>query len=296
MGTPTPPTVSIGFAVDGDRSVIPDTLPVTSGNASYSLGFPPRTRTNLIDGGIPPDGLDMNGILYELGANIAWITAGGQYGFSADVVTNQGGYNVGAIVHSAANDQTYWLCISPDNILDPDVDSTGWFGFAVVPFLTDTAQLADETANPPNSAGKYAGRLAWDGTSGLMMRAAGSLATDKWVSLDGAVSITPGSPGTSGDLQAAAGTGTVNNFALQAYCRFLDVTPTGDVTITGFAAGLDNQTVTVTNLHATFLYTIAPLNGGSSAANQIRGRGISLEQYDSFTMRYSAALAKWVVQ
>lgn len=155
-----------------------------------------------------------------------------------------------------------------------------------------TAALID-AANSINTTNKYANKLVWNSTNTRMLRASGSAAADPWVSLDGLVSITPGT--AAGNLQTAAGTGTVNNFALDAYCRFLDVTPTGNVTVTGFTAGVDNATFTITNLHATFTYSLSALNGGSSAANQIRGASLTLGQNDSVTLKYSSALTKWVV-
>lgn len=144
-----------------------------------------------------------------------------------------------------------------------------------------------------NTANKYANKLCWDTTNTRMLRASGVLATDPWISLDASISITPGA--TPGNVQTAAGSGTVNNFALTAHTRYLDITPTADVTYTGFSAGYDGQRVVVTNRDASFLLTIAANNGGSSAANQVRtGADITLTQDMPLTIEYSAGLAKWV--
>lgn len=88
------------FANIGGRNAIPNTPDATPGHASYDLGFPPLTRTPIEQGGIPPSGLDMNGIAYEISAHAAWINAGGQYTFDAALAAFTGGYKLGAIVQS----------------------------------------------------------------------------------------------------------------------------------------------------------------------------------------------------
>ncbi len=77
---------------------------------------------------------------------------------------------------------------------------------------------------------------------------------------------------------------------------FMDLTPTGNCTITGIPAGVDGQILVITNLAATFTVTILALNAGSSAANQFRavGGGITLNQYNAATFKYSVTIGKWV--
>lgn len=91
------------FAEDGGRTVIPVASQIgvgDSGAASYTDGFPPLTRTPIAAGGIPPKGLDMNGVLYEATRHIQWLNAGGQARFDAALVTAIGGYPVGVVLQS----------------------------------------------------------------------------------------------------------------------------------------------------------------------------------------------------
>lgn len=140
MGTPTPPSLVDAFCRNGVEGQDYNTIPIPSQVgvspelASFSTGFPPATRTPRNQGGIPPRGKDMNGILRMMSAHTAWIAAGGSYTFNADVVTYQGGYNIGAVIRSALDPTRYYLCQVPNNTLDPDVDATGWKAFT--PFDT----------------------------------------------------------------------------------------------------------------------------------------------------------------
>lgn len=234
MSTPAPPTIVEAFATSGGRNTIPVTDP-GAGLASYDLGFPPLTRTPIIANGIPPNGLDMNGILYALSAHIAWMSAGNSYAYNSTVSTAVTGYNVGAIVQSAVTPTTFFYNTLAANTNDPDSVLTGWLAYSI---------------------------------------------------LSGAA-----------DLQTATlAAGNVNNFALTTGTGFLDGNPTsGNSTLTGISGGLDGQLVTITNVHASNLLTVASLNTSSLAANRIRlATDLTLLQYMSITLRRSAALSLWV--
>lgn len=91
-------------------------------------------------------------------------------------------------------------------------------------------------------------------------------------------------------------TGTQNNYALPGPSDlFLDVTTTGATTFNGFDAQRDGQRLIISNLGA-FLLTIAALNGGSSAANQVRAPSdLAIIQNQTITLTYSEGAAKWLV-
>lgn len=76
----------------------------------------------------------------------------------------------------------------------------------------------------------------------------------------------------------------------------LDIDPqAGNATITGLAAGYDGQRVIITNINASNSLILAALNGGSSAANQLRlPADITLLQYGSLTLQYSTGAGKWL--
>lgn len=127
--TPTPPSLTVAFATSGDRVAVPITPSITPGAASFDLGFPPLNSVAPESGGIPPAREDMNGALYMTTAHIAWIQAGGCYPFNPDVVTEVGGYAVGAVVQSAVTPTTFFLNTVDGNTNNPDSVMTGWLAY-----------------------------------------------------------------------------------------------------------------------------------------------------------------------
>lgn len=146
MSTPVPPSLVEAFCTGGtvgvDYTIIPrpSQVGVSPELASFNDGFPPATRTPRGAGGIPPRGLDMNGILFMSTAHIAWLAAGGGYVFNADVVTVQGGYAVGAVLRSAITPLLFFTNILAGNTNNPDSVSTGWV--ASIPQFFNTVATA----------------------------------------------------------------------------------------------------------------------------------------------------------
>ena len=133
-----PGKLLLPFANAGAKNTIPTTsqIGITAGAASLTDGFPPLTRTPIGAGGVPPSGLDMNGILYALSAALRWANAGGGYvydgTFAAD--SNVGGYPKGARV-LRSDGSGYWLNTTDGNTTDPETAgavAAGW-----VPDLTN---------------------------------------------------------------------------------------------------------------------------------------------------------------
>src|SRR5690242_4772276 len=95
-----PSKIVLPFAEDGDRNTIPvpSQIIITPGAASFTDGFPPLTMEPKSSGGIPPFGLDMNGILFDLSALNRWANAGGGFVFDGTFAadTNVVGYPAGA--------------------------------------------------------------------------------------------------------------------------------------------------------------------------------------------------------
>lgn len=121
-----PPVVVKPFADNGDRNTIPvpSQIPITPGAASYTDGFPPLTMLP-VPPGLPPDGKDMNGILFDLSAHVAWIQAGGRYYYSAEVAA-AGGYPLGAVLTSAVSPSILWMNLLANNTTDPDAGGSDW--------------------------------------------------------------------------------------------------------------------------------------------------------------------------
>lgn len=100
---PTPLTRPTNYAVPFANGGAKNTIPVAStgtGKASFTDGFPPVTMMPLTAGGIPPEGKDFNGILYDITSHTIWGNAGGQYQFDAALVAAIGGYPVGMVIQS----------------------------------------------------------------------------------------------------------------------------------------------------------------------------------------------------
>ncbi len=130
--TNTPAKLVLPFANAGAKNTIPTAsqIGITAGAASLVDGFPPLTRTPIAAGGVPPSGLDMNGILYELSAILRWANAGGGYAYDAAFATdsNVGGYPKGARV-LRSDGLGYWFNTTDNNTTDPEgagAVAAGW--------------------------------------------------------------------------------------------------------------------------------------------------------------------------
>lgn len=127
-----PNKLLIPFAEDGGKNTIPteSQIGITGGRASLTDGFPPVTRIPTTAGGIPPFGLDMNGILYAISSICRWQTSGAGFPYDADFATDPlvGGYPAGARV-LRDDAQGYWLNTTDDNETDPSdagAAAAGW--------------------------------------------------------------------------------------------------------------------------------------------------------------------------
>lgn len=106
------------------------TIPVTTsspGYASLNNGFPAITRTPKAAGGIPPRGVDMNGILYAISAATRWASAGGGYKYDSAFAndTNVAGYPKGARVLNDAG-TGYFLNLVDGNTTNPNSGGANW--------------------------------------------------------------------------------------------------------------------------------------------------------------------------
>ena len=144
----TPGKFVLPFAADGGKNSIPvaSQIGITGGAASLTDGFPPLTRTPIAAGGIPPSGLDMNGILFEMSDVIRWANAGGGYAYDGTFATdtNVGGYPKGARV-LRADGLGYWFNTVENNVTNPDDSATaaGW----VPDFTSGTSAITMTNAN-----------------------------------------------------------------------------------------------------------------------------------------------------
>jgi hypothetical protein len=142
-GQPTPPLILEPFAKNAAPGFIQNPIPVTTADparASFDLGFPPQTMTEIFAGGTPPYGQDVNGIFYMITAHIAAANAGQPYLYSATLATAMGGYAKG-IVLGMSDGTGLWINQTSGNTTDPDAGGAGWlplysYGYTSVTGLT----------------------------------------------------------------------------------------------------------------------------------------------------------------
>lgn len=150
-GQPTPPLIQEAFAKNANPLYIQNPIPVTSGDptrASFDLGFPPLTMTQIFAGGNPPFGQDVNGILNMLSAHIVAAQAGQPYLFSSTLSTAMSGYAAGAVL-GMADGSGLWLNHVAGNTTDPDGGSAaGWLPLYSYGFTNVTVTSGVTTLTP----------------------------------------------------------------------------------------------------------------------------------------------------
>lgn len=120
-------------AVNPDNITLPIPVapPVTPGQASFDLGFPPVTMLDPALGGVPPFGQDFNGVFYTITSYLAWLQGGGEFSYNAAFVAANTGYAIGAVLKSASTAGRYWYNTTANNANDPDVTPAGWIAYSV---------------------------------------------------------------------------------------------------------------------------------------------------------------------
>ena len=120
------------FADEGLKNSIPVSAEpdALANTASYKKGFPQATMTPVELGGMPPSGKDMNGILHELSAHIAYLNKGGNYTFDADFAELIGGYSIGSVVQSDDGQTSYVSQVNGNKTNPNNGNASGWAIFA----------------------------------------------------------------------------------------------------------------------------------------------------------------------
>ncbi|WP_029046254.1 hypothetical protein [Cupriavidus sp. amp6] len=117
-----PKLMPVPFASGGSKNDIPETAQSDKpGAASLESGFPDITMTSALLGGVPPDGKDMNGVLYLLSLTARWIQLGGGFPYNKSFADDSGvnGYPKGAMLLSSDGTR-YWVNQADDNTTDPE--------------------------------------------------------------------------------------------------------------------------------------------------------------------------------
>lgn len=218
MPLPIPKFIRTAFAQLGQRNVIPETTNNITGAAGYNQGFGEINMLPEGAGGIPPDGKDMNGILYELSAAIQFSQAGRYFPFNQDFANSIGGYDKGAIVASQSDlSVAYRSTIDANSVAPP---SAGWEISGSVQAATETtagvAKIATQAvANALTNDTDFITSKKLPGATKAVLSASGSApvyACRAWVNFDGRIggSIIRGSGNVSSITDLATGRYRVN--------------------------------------------------------------------------------------
>lgn len=130
----------IPFAVNGEKNTIQVYRQANQDqeDATFSEGWPKITMIPLSSGGIPPKGLDINGVLYQLSLDTVHRQSGKQMQFDATYASNIKGYSKGAMLQSSDLTRLYLNTVD-GNLTDPDSSSaSGWNVYAQTPTATST--------------------------------------------------------------------------------------------------------------------------------------------------------------
>ena len=148
-----PRKVALPFAENGEKNTIPEDSSPSPGFASMNDGFPPLTRQPVGSGGIPPQGLDMNGILYYLSSLNKWQSAGGSFVYDSTFATDSdvGGYPKGAVLLRSGGDG-FWLNLADNNVNNPDTGGANWQPINNVGITSKTLTGSDVTLTNSEAA------------------------------------------------------------------------------------------------------------------------------------------------
>ena len=147
-----PKLMPVPFGVSGPRTELLESSPAGDRKASYKDGFPPITMLLKSAGGLPPDGGNMNQILFELASGQRWSNAGAGYKFNATFSDAVGGYPKGAQLLSNDGTKVY-VSTKDDNKTDfnaspgPDWVTLGdYIGLGNYATKTDVGLKLDKNA------------------------------------------------------------------------------------------------------------------------------------------------------
>lgn len=128
------------FANNGSKNSIQNTRQKGQDpeDATWSDGFPNVTMQPIESGGLPPKGMDFNGILHALSASIVHQQKGGFFYYDANHAKNIGGYHAGAILIADDNSKLFISTID-NNPNNPNQNINGWQILAGAGVNADTA-------------------------------------------------------------------------------------------------------------------------------------------------------------
>ncbi|MGE9659172.1 hypothetical protein ACQP6C_11865 [Snodgrassella alvi] len=216
------------FAANGSKNNIQNTRQAGQDpeDATWSDGFPNVTMQPIESGGLPPKGMDFNGILNALSATIVHMQKGNLFYFDKAYCDAFGGYQKGAIL--LADDGTkVFISVADRNTNNPNQNPQSWEVIAGIGLNAASASKLFE--------GRNIGGVFFDGTQDIDLpgvnkpgnqsttgnaNTATKLQTARKITLNGAVA---GSCSFNGEGDAVINTTQVIGLGLNQ--DVIDVTP-----------------------------------------------------------------------
>lgn len=159
-GQPPPPIITEAFAknaptctaaspVAGGKTApfpITSQVGIIAGAASLDDGFPAATMTDPTLTGVPPFGVDFNGLFYLLSSWIAALAAGQLPVYNATLATAMSGYALGALL-AKADGSGFWFNLLSGNTSNPDTGGSNWLDWSPVGSDYMSANVASGTTH-----------------------------------------------------------------------------------------------------------------------------------------------------
>lgn len=143
--TDAPKKQPVPFGTNGPRQDLLETTPAGSNRASYDAGYPQVTMLLKSAGGKPPEGEDMNQILFELSAIGRWQSAGALNSFDSSFSTAIGGYPKASVL-VGSDGTTIYISTVDANTNDPNSSTTGWLNLSKITAIASLTAAADTLA------------------------------------------------------------------------------------------------------------------------------------------------------
>jgi len=311
-----PDKIVLPFAETGGKNTIPvaSQIGVKPGAASFADGFPPLTRTPLAAGGVPPSGLDMNGILNQISGISKWMSSGAGFTYDSAFANdpNVNGYPMGARV-ARSDGAGYWLNTVDNNTSNPEAagaDAAGWApdttnGVAAVAMSSANVTLTPMqwgcpiialsgtlTANVnlifPEISGQWIVNNSCTGVFGVTCKTSASGAS---VTINTGYSMSVWSDGTN--IYTAKAEADLSQYKIKIDENGYQYLPTGLIIQWGVGSPIVAQTSMDINLNV--FYPTAHLmtlcgNSFSSASNVIGVLGVQYVDRTKFTVHNSGNL------
>lgn len=207
------PTCTPAAPVAGGRTFPlpqPSQISLIPGAASLDDGFVPLNMTAPADGGVPPFGIDMNGILFYLSAWVVYLAAGQIPFYDATLQAYMGGYAKGSKLAQATNSYTTWTSLVDGNMTNPDAGGAGWV--SSVPLYSTAALTGTNDVVLPGASDYVINIPAAVVFTGFVAQRDGQKITLLFTGASGLLALTPNATSAAANQISASGTVGCNKF------------------------------------------------------------------------------------